>query len=272
MVKLLVLSDLHIEFAPFEPDRAAVAAADVVVLAGDIHNGVAAAAWARAAFGDKPIVYVAGNHEFYGEKWFGHVQALHEASREHGIHFLENEAVDIGGLRFLGCSLWTDFEFFGADRKHDCMREAQRQLNDYRLIKVEKTPEISLAQSRRLQPAHTVLRFRRSVQWLEQCLAGADPSRTVVVTHHAPHRGSVAPHFAEDPVTAAFGSDLTRLMGKASLWIHGHMHDSSDYTVDGTRVVCNPLGYPIRTGRQFENDSFAPGLIVDVSGTGAKGM
>lgn len=65
-MKLLVLSDLHVEFAPFVPDRSAMSAADVVVLAADIHTGVQVMAWARQSFADKPIIYVAGNHEFYG--------------------------------------------------------------------------------------------------------------------------------------------------------------------------------------------------------------
>jgi Icc-related predicted phosphoesterase len=271
MVNLLVLSDLHVEFAPFEPDPAAVAAADVVVLPGDIHKGVAAAAWARAAFGDKPIIYVAGNHEFYGQKWFAHLEALRHASRKHGIHFLEDDSVDIAGIRFLGCSLWTDFELFGVERKPYAMRTAQADMNDFREIRVEKTRDVYWVRSGRLQPGLTVLRHRHSVQWLGQSLAGADPHRTVVVTHHAPHPDSVAAQFATDPLTPAYVSDLTRLMGKACLWLHGHMHDSCDYTIDGTRVVCNPRGYPLRAGGQFENDSFVPGLIVEVPGTDAKG-
>lgn len=267
MVKLLVLSDLHVEFAPFEPDREAVQTADVVVLPGDIHRGARAAAWARSTFGDKPIVYVAGNHEFYGHQWTGHLAALRRASQDHGIHFLEDEAVDVGGVRFLGCSLWTDFELLGAHRKPYVMRAAERHMNDFREITVGKMRDFYREDRKRLQPGLTVLRHRQSVQWLEQSLSGADPSRTVVVTHHAPHPSSVAPRFVGDALTPAFASDLTRLMGKAALWIHGHMHDSADYSVAGTRIVCNPRGYPVRSG-QFENGSFEPGLIVEISGEG----
>jgi Icc-related predicted phosphoesterase len=261
MVKLLVLSDLHVEFAAFEPDPVAVAAADVVVLAGDIHRGTQGLAWARSAFPDKPIVYVAGNHEFYGHDWTETLEELRHAAKLHGIHFLENDAVEIEGVRFLGCSLWTDFELFGIERKSEVMRAASDVMNDFKVIKVKKTPDTYWIRGRRLVPGLTVSRHRRSVEWLEQALAGATLSTTVVVTHHAPHARSVAPRFAEDPLTPAFASDLSRLMGGAGLWVHGHMHDSADYLVGSTRVVCNPRGYPLRTG-SFENGAFKPGLIV----------
>jgi Icc-related predicted phosphoesterase len=262
MVKLLVMSDLHVEFAPFEPDGEATAAADVVVLAGDIHKGARAAAWARAAFADRPIVYVAGNHEFYGSDWVRHLQALREACQKHGVHFLENDAVEIGGVRFLGCSLWTDFELFGLEQKAEAVRLAVHHMNDFERIKVKRTQE-SRWMLGRLTPALTVSRHCHSVAWLEDALAAGQRSTTVVVTHHAPHVKSVAPRFAQDPLTPAFASDLNRLMGSAALWIHGHMHDSADYAIGGTRVICNPRGYPLRNGH-FENPLFDPGLIVEV--------
>ena len=100
-MKLLALSDLHLEFAPFVPDPAAVAAADVVVLAGDIHQGARGMAWARSAFTGKRIIYVAGNHEFYGHHWDAHLALLRAQAGLHGIDFLENDTVTIDGIRFL---------------------------------------------------------------------------------------------------------------------------------------------------------------------------
>ena len=60
-LRIRVLSDLHLEAAPFDPPAAA---ADVVVLAGDIHNGAAGVEWAQRTF-EAPVLYVAGNHEPY---------------------------------------------------------------------------------------------------------------------------------------------------------------------------------------------------------------
>lgn len=61
-----------------------------------------------------------------------------------------------------------------------------------------------------------------------------------MVTHHAPHTWSVPAASEGDPLTPTYASDLERLMGRSALWVYGHMHESCDYTVRGTRVVCNP--------------------------------
>ena len=84
-MKLLVLSDLHVEFAPFVPDAEAIQAADVVVLAGDIHKGVQGMDWARKTFLNQEIIYVAGNHEFYGQHWDKLLDRLRAQARVHGI-------------------------------------------------------------------------------------------------------------------------------------------------------------------------------------------
>jgi len=262
-VRLLVLSDLHCEFAPFEPNRAAVAAADVVVLAGDINKGVRGIEWARATFSGKPIVYAAGNHEFYGQHWTRLLGKLHEVAKQQEVHFLENDAVEICGVRFLGCSLWTDFELFGIDKKGEAMVRAAAGMNDYHVIQIAGMPAYYRTHSKRLVPELTAQRHLESVRWLETHLQNQDPATTVVVTHHAPHPSSIHPQFAEDPLNAAFASNLAHLMGKAGLWIHGHMHDSASYVVEGTRVICNPRGYPLSTGGS-ENRAFDDGLIVEI--------
>jgi len=86
-----------------------------------------------------------------------------------------------------------------------------------------------------------------------------DPSKT----HHAPHPKSIPERFTNDWLSAAYASDLTRLMGRAGLWIHGHMHEPADYVVNGTRVVCNPRGYMHGHGG-FENSLFDPLFLVKV--------
>jgi hypothetical protein len=86
----------------------------------------------------------------------------------------------------------------------------------------------------------------------------------VVITHHAPSRRSVHPRFASSLLNAAFVSDAERFLGgdRVQLWIHGHTHDSFDYVVDGTRVVCNPRGYA-KDGVN-ENHRFDPHLMIEV--------
>ncbi|MFN9476515.1 metallophosphoesterase [Acidovorax sp.] len=133
-MKILVLSALHIEHAPFNPPLESASSADVVVLAGDIYQGVYAVWWARLTFPDKPIVLVAGNHEFYRGHWGKALDAIREAAHVHDVHFLEDAAVMVGDAWFLGATLWTDFEYFGADLRDAAERAARSYLADYRLI------------------------------------------------------------------------------------------------------------------------------------------
>ena len=106
--------------------------------------------------------------------------------------------------------------------------------------------------------------FAKHVGWLEARLATAHEGPTVVITHHAPSPKSIHPRFAGSLLNACFVSDAERLMGadRVPLWIHGHTHDSFDYRVDGTRVVCNPRGYA-KSGTN-ENALFDANLTLDV--------
>lgn len=250
-MRVHVLSDLHLEFRPYDdasPD------ADVVVLAGDVWLGVRGVEWARGRWPDTPIVYVAGNHEYYGETLPRLTEKLRWLAGERGVHFLENEAAEIGGVRFLGCTLWTDFQLTG-----DVVvaRAAAGQvMNDYRKIRV--TPEY-----RRLRPDDTASLHARSRRWLEEQLGAGTTAGAVIVTHHAPSLRSVPPEYRSDPVTAAFASSLDELAERsgAALWVHGHMHACVDYAIGGTRVLANPRGYPDEGVRAFD-----PGLVVEVGG------
>ena len=248
-MRLYILSDLHAEFAPFIPDPAALAAADVVVLAGDIHDGEATPQWARATFGDKPIVWVAGNHEFYGSHWDRCLMDMRRLAQHCGIHFLENDTIAIGGVDFLGSTLWTDFELMG--RQRESMALASRWIADYRQIAG-------------CTPLSTIDRHRASRAWLAKQLATAPERPRVVVTHHYPSVLSIADMYEGEALNAAFGSALpSEFFRGVDLWVHGHTHTSFDYETHGCRVVCNPRGYPRRDGA-FENAGFNPALLVEL--------
>jgi hypothetical protein len=216
---------------------------------------------------------VAGNHEFHEKHWFRHVDDMREAAKTYDIEFLEADGIDLAGVRFLGCTLWTDFELFGASKAEIAMRVAETEMNDFHFIKMTRYAEFHWANSKTLTPEMAAMRHQGSVEWLTKKLEkGDDPShpvgwardaKTVVVTHHAPHPNSVPAHFAKDMLSAAYASDLSRLMGKAGLWIHGHMHHCVDYKVNGTRIVCNPRGYMHKNGG-FENPNFNPAFLVEV--------
>lgn len=249
-MKLLIYSDIHLERQHFTPGKA-VDAVDVVVLAGDIGEGTDGLRWARSVFPDKPIVAVLGNHEFFGGRDFdGFVDEARSAAGELDIHLLECVEIAIGSVRFLGATLWTDFRLFNPHEEafEQLKLDALASIKDYSpgQIRFQATPPSSGRIGAYLSPEATISRHWSSRAWLESKLANADPDNTVVVTHHCPGILSIPPQFRTGDASKfspVYASDLTHLGGRASLWIHGHVHESCDYDMQGTRVVCNPKGY-----------------------------
>ena len=263
-IKLADFSDIHQEVSPCAVNTNG---ADVLILNGDINVGLRGINWAADMLKHFPghIIYVAGNHEFYHQD----IHALRKAMRDfcsapegwtgddsqHRLHFLENDEVIINGVRFLGCTLWTDFKLFGEAQKPFCMIDGGRALNDFRLIRNGEW---------NFSPQDSIDLHEESAKWLEMKLKREPfPGATVVITHHAPSFKSVVPRYQDDLLSACFASNLDQLMGFSELWIHGHMHDSLDYMVEGTRVICNPRGYCRYEGHN-ENDDFNPNMLIEV--------
>lgn len=254
-MKLHVISDLHMEFSHHVPPVVADEV-DAIVLAGDTWKGDQGIYWARAAWPDKVILYVPGNHEFYGKHRANVLSMCRIAAKETGVHFLDNAEIVINGVRFLGATLWTDFLLYGWEMQTECMSQALHGLTDFRVI--HEGPA-------HFSPTHALRLNQESVAWLERKLKHEPhDGATVVITHHAPSWQSVVPRFQKDLLSACFASRLEHLLGYSELWVHGHMHDSLDYQVAGTRVLCNPRGYCIH-GKACENLRFVPGLIVEVA-------
>jgi len=205
------------------------------------------------------VLYVAGNHEFYGGSLDGTLAQLRAFAAGTQVHVLADDELVLDGVRFLGTTLWTDFGLFGTGEPRDeAIAEASMRLRDFSHIRREAGAEGLFT------PEDSARLFARHAAWLRARLAEPHAGPTVVVTHHSPSPRSVHPRFAGSLINACFVSEAEDLLGadKACLWIHGHTHDSFDYEVAGTRVVCNPRGY-VRDG-VIENASFDPGLVVEV--------
>ena len=249
-MKIQILSDLHLEFGPFDPPDVG---ANAIILAGDTDIKGRGIAWARDTFRGKPVIYIAGNHEYYGEALPRHTEELRERCRGTNTHFLERDAITIDGVAFLGCTLWTDFGLDGNPVL--AQLTASTGMNDFRVTRVSPS-------YRRLHPRDLVQIHTKSRQWLSRELAIRRGERVVVITHHAPSERSIPARFAHDPLNPAFASRLDSLVEEsdAAVWVHGHIHDSSDYKIGHTRVVCNPRGYyPYGL-----NPDFSPHLVVEV--------
>lgn len=247
-MRLRILSDLHQDHFPGgrelpEED------ADVVILAGDIHEHLQGLHWAREAFPDTQIVYVAGNHEFYNADLPELTQAMRNLARALDIHFLENDAVVLGNVRVLGATLWTDFQLYGERSAELAIEQAQLLMPDFSCVDYFTQP-FTPSMSRDLCEA--------SCEWLAAELSQPFAGRTVVVTHHAPSGRSIPTHYVGDSLSPAFASNLEHLAERCDLWVHGHVHERLDYRIGNARIVTNPGAYP------GEDSGFDPRLVIEL--------
>jgi predicted phosphodiesterase len=266
-MKIQIASDLHLDLLPrmggADPAIIEPTDADMLVLAGDIHDGCDGIDRFQSWKAGADVIYVAGNHEYYGHVYRSKQTQIQARANEVGIHFLERSSVVLEGVRFLGATLWTDYRLFEPRYSQPlAMHEAKQRLNDHRLIRMERGA---------FSPADALAIHAQSRQWLKEELTKPFDGKTVVVTHHGPHPNSVHEKYKDDFLSAAFVSDLGDLLQGADLWIHGHVHDSFHYQIGRCRVIANPAGYVLNRRSlknmreaQFENSEFNPRLIVEI--------
>lgn len=255
-MRIQFASDLHLEMPRVSNELPLeLVGADVRILAGDIHKhdkGIKFAAELADA-GGAPVIYVAGNHEYYRHEFFSTLQAMRdEAAKYDNVHFLENDSVVIGGVRFLGCTLWVDFTGDGSISIERNLMFAG-MLNDFKVIKYGE---------RRLKPADQISFHTKSRKWLTEQLATPFDGKTVVVTHHGPSRLTQHKRFKFDEVSACFLTKMDNLVEQANLWIYGHSHSNLDTHIGKCRLVSNQCGYP--SERVPDHQPFDPSWVIEL--------
>lgn len=264
-MKVSLISDLHFETAPAWSFPENLPRFDVAILAGDIDcplDRTIDRIAATPCLTGKPVVVVPGNHEFDGGVFqdvlvAGEVKA---AANPH-VHLLHRKTIVIQGVRFVGATLWTDYELNGTTRAS--MILAGQEMPDHKAIRYRE-PSGHLS---RFMPWHTRREHKLDRAFIEAELASPFDGPTVVVTHHLPSRQSIATRFVGNPLNPAFASELAPLIAtfQPALWAHGHTHHSNDYRIGETRILSNPKGYGPFVGKpRTENPSFQPAMIVEV--------
>lgn len=278
-MKIQIASDLHLEFIqsvfPGERIISPAADADMLILAGDIASGPGAI----QTFADwpVPVLYVPGNHEFYGRHREQTLKFMKDAARKGVVTLLDGAAADfrrfgswydkhrdeLRRLRVLGTTLWTDYRLPNLNRtQRQQMEVAQTNLADHRSIRTDRglfTPEDAF----RLH--------EQDRKWLETQLVAPFDGKTVVITHHGPHQDSTHPRWAGNSLNGAFMSHLPELVEQADLWVHGHVHDTVQYRAGKCHVVANPRGYGMSlrsvsnvSDLLWENPAFQPALVFEI--------
>jgi predicted phosphodiesterase len=288
-VNIQLLSDLHLESHPHFAAQP-LAGADVLVLAGDIGSYQQDSALTRLAVPDfglarfsprpvqeggaawpTPVIFVPGNHEYDGLEFDEAHQRLRQACERWGLIWLEQESVVLQGVRFVGCTLWSDFDGLSSapgPAANDAEATAPGALAEHLKArdKAFRAANFYLRKNHSLQAGAPMLAEQvrelalQSQRWLRQALATGFDGPTVAVTHFAPSLLSADPRYGLTPGTAGFCNALDDLLPAAQLWLHGHLHCPQDYVSRGCRVVANPLGY----ARKGEQKNYRPELLIAV--------
>ena len=274
-VNIQLLSDLHLESNPHFVAQP-LPGADVLVLAGDIGSYQPESALTRLGVEDfglarfsprpvneggagwpTPVLFIPGNHEYDGQEFEEATRRLRAACERWGIIWLEQHSVVLHGVRFVGCTLWTDFDALNGDSLSALLSgrdKAFRAANYYLRKNHSLRDGVPM-----LAPEIRALGLQRQA-WLRSALAQPFEGSTVVVTHFAPSLMSSDPRYGLTPGTAGFCNTLDELLPAAQLWLHGHLHCPQDYLSQGCHVVANPLGY----AHKGEQKSFRPELLIRV--------
>lgn len=258
-MKLKILSDLHLEFdsqdncfiPPYDGE-------DILVLAGDIQVGLTKSAWFLNLLEFRDVIYITGNHEYYGYEMVSlavdlpdFIEDINEEAERIGYKgrlftLYYGVPLTIKGVDFIGGTLWTNLS--NATFKN--LRFASR-MNDYHIIQYFGKP---------LVIEHTNMFHNIAVKDIKQYLKTRGNNKLVVVTHHAPSFKSIHDDYKHSDSNIYFASKLDYLVAKTDLWVHGHTHRSFDYKIRKSRVICNPRGY----AKHDINPEFNPNLVVEI--------
>lgn len=246
-MNIQVLSDLHVEFHK-DAGKAFVtqylrppgAKVDVLLVAGDLGNSAIvpeALQILTERYHDSLVIYVPGNHDYYGSTIHHGNKVFADLENQHSnLVVLINRMVTYQGVHFLGATLWFP--------KSVEYKKYRMYISDFKMI-----ADIVPVAFKEHTAAMNFLKWHLS-------------SESVVVTHYVPTMKSVPQKYKNDPLTMFFVHDIEKMIRKRKpkLWVHGHVHTSSNYILGRTHMVCNPLGY---VGREV-NPEFIPNMLIEM--------
>lgn len=266
-MKLGIISDIHQDTQFNHYDHTPIEGVDVMIVAGDLQQGSGIESLVPYIQAGQRVIYVAGNHEFYDHE----MTTLEKRIREHaamaGVDFLNNDAVIIDGVRFIGGTMWTDFKLYGEAEEFFVRNACQRGMNDYYCIKRRRH---NIETHNGIEDTITTFRaadayelHQKTRSYIANVIRNDHTGPTVVVTHHSPSMMSVPIEFKADRVSGGYASHMDDfvMQYQPNLWVHGHTHTNLDYNIGDTRVVCNPRGYHFE--HRHADTPYAP-LLIDI--------
>lgn len=194
------------------------------------------------------VIYIAGNHEFYGGSYPSSFIEMERVLREEfdcpNLHILRpgQMRLDVDNITIVGTTLWTDH-----DRGNPLVRLAAVQyMSDFQYIRDDDTGRLITAEDRERHHKLELDEFLGHIR----AATSVDGRQVVVLTHHALTPLSTHERYKRSATDAhrnfCYYTDLTNVMIDLGpqLCVHGHTHDPFDYEIGGVRFVANPFGYP----------------------------
>lgn len=254
MTKFQLMSDIHQEWAKNPLIRKDDIKGDVLLLAGDITNHPKKIGYLKDL--EVPIFYVPGNHEYYGHV-FDNMKLVYQDYFEnngmHNIKFMDRETVIHNGVRIIAATLWTNFQapiagLIGSDeeiRWENQEKYCGELMNDF-----NKTVVRAFTTTRAIEE------HNKALGYIKEVLSSTHEGPTIVMTHHAPSFRSSHRKYDSSAIKAGFCSALDYLIEEyqPEYWVHGHCHDTFNYFIGKTNVLCNPRGYGVENWQGFQYD------------------
>lgn len=253
-MKIQLYSDLHIESMGYY--SLPQLDSELIILAGDIDVGMHGIEWAQelTVLHKKPVIYLAGNHEYYRGDYSQLTQSFRDYAAQYDkLIYLEKDEVIIEGVRILGTTLWTNyFHEYGVIERDRNMAVLNEALNDHILITIDGEAFTTRKAYEENQKAE---------KWLRQKLDEPFEGKTLVITHHSPSLKCSHRDFGLNQFSSGFVSNLDDLVKKADLWFYGHTHCNEDLMIGKCRIVSNQKGYPREkaAGEEYQHE-----LLIEV--------
>jgi len=268
-MKVALASDIHLEFGPISLEN--TEGADVLILSGDIcvakdvmdrdvhgifdrfdRNSSIHQFFQECCLRFPHVIYIMGNHEHYHGDYANTITTLrNRLGYLYNLHILDKEMVQLGGVSFIGGTLWTDMN------KEDSITllHMKGMMNDFRCVQNSNKPgrRTTLKDGEQYEykalftPEDAVVDHKRMIEYIRLMIEGKFDQKFVVVGHHSPSKLSTHPRYADEEImNGGYSSDLSEFIldhPQIKLWTHGHTHHKFDYMIGSTRIVCNPRGY-----------------------------
>lgn len=268
-----IISDLHSKPMDYFYSPLVIPEADICINAGDTcdHVDFAVDYLLTAIAQHMPVVTTLGNHDYYGSSIDRALEIARKRTAGTSVQVLENDTFEMGELRVIGATLWTDFEVPFGDpdggeelpldvRRDMAFHTCPREVADF--SEIYRSDERREGETGRITIQEMIRRHKESRAYIERELSKPFDGSTVILSHHAPSPRSIHPRFLGYASNAAYASDLTPVIreGKPNYWIHGHVHHFLDYVEGETRILCNARGML----HERDTNGFRPGFVIDV--------